>query len=44
MALPLLPKTVIEDVYDDLVGHLSPYMRTVINDLLEYFQQQWFLK
>ncbi|CAF4958074.1 unnamed protein product, partial [Rotaria sp. Silwood1] len=44
MALPLLPKTVIEDVYDDLIGNLSPYMRTVINDLLEYFQRQWFLK
>ncbi|CAF1323957.1 unnamed protein product [Rotaria sp. Silwood1] len=44
MALPLLPETVIEDAYDDLVGKLAPDMRTVINDLLEYFQGQWFLK
>ncbi|CAF4000286.1 unnamed protein product [Rotaria sordida] len=44
MALALLSETVIEDAYDDLVGDLSPDMRTVINDLLEYFQRQWFLK
>ena len=44
MALPLLPEIVIEDAYDDLVGKLAPDMRTVINDLLEYFQGQWFNK
>ncbi|CAF1277492.1 unnamed protein product [Rotaria sp. Silwood1] len=44
MALALLPETVIEDAYDDLGENLSPDMRTVINDLLEYFQRQWFLK
>ncbi|CAF3832306.1 unnamed protein product, partial [Rotaria sp. Silwood1] len=44
MTLPLLPEIVIEDAYDDVVGNFSPDIRTVINDLLEYFQRQWFLK
>ncbi|CAF2982638.1 unnamed protein product [Rotaria sp. Silwood2] len=44
MALPLLPEPVIEDTYDELVSNLSTTMRTAMNDLLIYFQKQWFVK
>ncbi len=36
----LLPETDIEDTYDELIENLSSNMKTVMNDLLEYFQQQ----
>jgi hypothetical protein len=44
MVLRYYQKTDIEDTYDELIGNLSSSMKTVMNDLLEYFQQQWFLK
>ncbi|CAM4843789.1 unnamed protein product [Rotaria magnacalcarata] len=43
MALPLLPEPVIEYTYDELVSNLSTTMRTAMNDLLIYFQEQWFV-
>ncbi|CAF2058936.1 unnamed protein product [Rotaria magnacalcarata] len=44
MALPLLPEPVIEYTYDELASNLSTTMSTVMNDLLIYFQEQWFVK
>ncbi|CAF3845879.1 unnamed protein product [Rotaria sp. Silwood1] len=44
MALPLLPEPVIEDTYDELIRNSSITMRKKLNDLLEYFDEQWFNK
>ncbi|CAF1237473.1 unnamed protein product [Rotaria sordida] len=44
MALPLLPEAIIEDTYDDLIATMPKQLKDTLNDLLEYFQQQWFVK
>ncbi|CAF2860587.1 unnamed protein product [Rotaria sp. Silwood2] len=44
MALPSLPEPVIEDTYDELVRDLSTNMSKTMKHLLEYFQEQWFVK
>ncbi|CAF1004870.1 unnamed protein product [Rotaria sordida] len=44
MALPLLPEAIIEDTYDELIATMPKQLKDTLNDLLEYFQQQWFVK
>ncbi|CAF3800796.1 unnamed protein product [Rotaria sp. Silwood1] len=44
IALSLLPEPIIEDTYDELVKSLSLPMKKQMNQLLEYFQEQWFNK
>jgi len=44
MALPLLPESIIDDTYDQLLGNLSPQIRKTMNGLLDYFQDQWFTR
>lgn len=44
MALPLLPEAVIEDTYDELILLMPKQLKGALNDLLEYFQEQWFVK
>ncbi|CAF1192349.1 unnamed protein product [Rotaria magnacalcarata] len=40
MALPLIPETIIEDTYDELIAT----MPSKLKDLLRYFQKQWLNK
>jgi hypothetical protein len=44
MALALLPEPVIEDAYDQLIEKTSTTMKKTMNDLLVYFEDQWFEK
>ncbi|CAF4369903.1 unnamed protein product [Rotaria sp. Silwood2] len=44
MALPLLPEAIIENTYDELIATMSINLKNVLNDLMEYFQEQWFVK
>ncbi|CAF4891392.1 unnamed protein product, partial [Rotaria sp. Silwood1] len=44
MALPLLPEPIIEDTYDDLLAATPTELKKKLDDLLEYFQAQWFTK
>ena len=44
MALALLPEPVIEDTYDELLNALSSTMKETLENLLQYFQEQWFVK
>jgi hypothetical protein len=44
MALALLPEPVIEDAYDQLIEKTSTTMKKTMNDLLVYFEHQWFEK
>jgi hypothetical protein len=39
-----LPEAVIEDTYDELVATMSKELKNTLNDLLDYFQEQWFVK
>ncbi|CAF1054091.1 unnamed protein product [Rotaria sordida] len=41
MALPLLPEAIIEDTYDELIVTMPKQLKDTLNDLLEYFQQQY---
>lgn len=43
MTLPLLPEPLIEDTYDELIENLSSAMRNEVNQLLSFFQEQWFV-
>ena len=44
MALPLLPEPIIEDTYDELIAAMLQRSKNALKDLLEYFQQQWFVE
>ena len=44
MALSLLPEPIIEDTYDELIAAMPQQLKNTLNDLLQYFQQQWFVK
>ncbi|CAF4817322.1 unnamed protein product, partial [Rotaria socialis] len=44
MALALLPEPIIEDTYDELLAAMSIEIKNKLNDLLQYFQGQWFVK
>ncbi|CAF1330935.1 unnamed protein product [Rotaria sp. Silwood1] len=44
MALRLFPEAIIENTYDELIATMSINLRNVLNDLMEYFQEEWFLK
>ena len=44
MALPLLPEPIIEDTYDELIAAMPQQLKNALKDLLEYFQQQWFVE
>ncbi|CAF4702550.1 unnamed protein product, partial [Rotaria magnacalcarata] len=44
MALPLLPEAIIEDTYDELLAVMSTQLKDTLHNLLEYFQEQWFVK
>ena len=44
MALPLLPEPIIGDSYDELIAAMPQQLKDALKDLLEYFQQQWFVK
>ena len=44
MVLPLLPEPIIEDTYDGLIAAMPQQLKNSLKDLLEYFQQQWFVE
>ncbi|CAF3709276.1 unnamed protein product [Rotaria socialis] len=44
MALALLPEPIIEDTFDELLAAMSIEIKNKPNDLLQYFQGQWFVK
>lgn len=44
MALPLLPESVIENTYDQLLSTMTTNLRSSLVDLFKYFQEQWFEK
>ncbi|CAM4946602.1 unnamed protein product [Rotaria socialis] len=43
MALALTPEPIIEDTYDELLAAMSIEIKNKLNDLLQYFQGQWFV-
>ena len=44
MALALLPATIIENTYDQLLLTMATNLKNSLSDLLKYFQEQWFEK
>jgi hypothetical protein len=44
MALALLPATIIENTYDQLLLTMATNLKNGLSDLLKYFQEQWFEK
>ena len=44
MALALLPEVITENTYDNLLAEMSTELKIKLNDLLEYFQEQWLNK
>ncbi|CAF4880865.1 unnamed protein product [Rotaria socialis] len=44
MALALLSEPIIEDTYDELLATMPIEIKHTLNDLLQYFQGQWFVK
>jgi hypothetical protein len=44
MALPLLPESIIESTYDQLLSTMTTNLKSSLSDLLKYFQEQWFEK
>jgi hypothetical protein len=44
MGLPLLPQTIIENTYDQLLITMGKDLKNSLSDLLKYFQEQWFEK
>ena len=37
----LLREAIVEDTYDELIATMSANLKNLLNDLLEYFQEQW---
>ena len=44
MALALLPATIIENTYDQLLLTMTTNLKNTLSGLLKYFQEQWFEK
>jgi hypothetical protein len=44
MALALLAATIIENIYDQLLLTMATHLKNTLNDLLKYFEEQWFEK
>jgi hypothetical protein len=44
MALALLPATIIESTYDQLLSTMTAHLKHTLIDLFKYFEEQWFVK
>ncbi|CAF0891709.1 unnamed protein product [Adineta steineri] len=44
MAMALLPATIIENTYNQLLVTMTTHIKNTLKDLLKYFEEQWFEK